>query len=142
MQEVTEFFHLEAPDIIRMMRSADTSGDGKIDYTEFMTAAFKKQTLVQEENLKKAFEIFDSDGDGQISLEELKSGFGGTEVSQGSDQSSQEQLWENILAEADANGDGKISFDEFRAHMQSVQDLRASFADAGSAGSASNRPSQ
>ena len=85
MQEVTEFFHLEAPDIIRMMRSADTSGDGKIDYTEFMTAAFKKQTLVQEENLKKAFEIFDGDGDGQISLDELKSGFGGTEVSQGSD---------------------------------------------------------
>ena len=124
------------------MRSADTSGDGKIDYTEFMTAAFKKQTLVQEENLKKAFEIFDSDGDGQISLNELKSGFGGTEVSQGSDQTSQEQHWENILAEADANGDGKISFDEFRAHMQSVQDLRASFANSGNARPSANSPSE
>ena len=28
MQEVTNYFQLDAPDIIKMMRAADTNGDG------------------------------------------------------------------------------------------------------------------
>ena len=127
MQEVTNFFQLDAPDIIKMMRAADTNGDGQIDYTEFLTAAFQKQTLLQEENLKKAFGIFDSNGDGHISLDELKSGFGGVDLHSNSGQESSEELWKNILAEADANGDGQISYLEFKNHMQNVIDKRATF---------------
>ena len=76
MAEVTHFFELDEPDIIQIMTQADTNNDGLIDYTEFLTAAFQKQVLLQEDNLRRAFNIFDIDNDGRISIDELKSGFG------------------------------------------------------------------
>ena len=46
MQEITQFFNLDEPDVKRMMQAADTNNDGTIDYTEFITAAFDKQKLI------------------------------------------------------------------------------------------------
>lgn len=51
-----------------MMKKADTNGDGNVDYSEFLTAAFDKVKLITEPNLEKAFKIFDKDGDGSISM--------------------------------------------------------------------------
>ena len=63
-----------------MMKKADTNGDGNVDYSEFIAAAFDKVKLLTEPNLQKAFKIFDQDGDGNISPEELKRVFGGGAV--------------------------------------------------------------
>lgn len=57
-------FRAEAIDYDELMQSMDTDGDGRIDYTEFITAAFNRQKLVNEKNLEIAFKIFDSDGNG------------------------------------------------------------------------------
>ena len=82
MQDIALIFHLEEPDVREMLRAADVNGDGRIDYTEFISAAFQKDMLLSTKNLQGAFRMFDADGDGTVSKEELKLVFGGGHVSQ------------------------------------------------------------
>jgi calcium-dependent protein kinase len=56
--------YFEANDWIEVLQSMDVDGNGKIDFTEFIAAAYNKQKLLNEENLHTAFKIFDMDGDG------------------------------------------------------------------------------
>jgi len=46
MKEISQIFHLEEPDVMDMLKAADVDGDGKIDYTEFIAAAYKKEKLL------------------------------------------------------------------------------------------------
>jgi calcium-dependent protein kinase len=39
-----------------------------IDYQEFLTAAVDKRKIVNKENIKMAFDMFDIDGDGEIDI--------------------------------------------------------------------------
>ena len=59
------------------MHQLDTNRDGKIDYGEFITAAVNRTKLLNEENLRIAFTLFDKDGNGSISKDELKAVFHG-----------------------------------------------------------------
>lgn len=59
-----------------IIKAIDVNGDGKIDFTEFISVAYNRKKLLCEENVKIAFKIFDKDGDGEITKEELKSVFG------------------------------------------------------------------
>mmetsp|Transcript_5066 Transcript_5066/g.9087 ORF Transcript_5066/g.9087 Transcript_5066/m.9087 type:complete len:919 (+) Transcript_5066:104-2860(+) len=95
----------------RLMHEIDVDGNGTINYTEFIAATISKQQYLQEEVCRAAFNIFDVDGDGFISKEDLvsllhsgeESGFAGINVDEIND----------IMEEVDANGDNKMSFDEF-----------------------------
>lgn len=49
----------------------DADGDGEIDFTEFISAAFDKRALLTQENLDAAFKTFDADGNGRITKDEL-----------------------------------------------------------------------
>lgn len=102
--------------------SIDTDGDGVIDYSEFIAAAYNREMLLSQQNLQVAFNMFDQDGNGQITLQELKSIFNRGTVSERSD-----DVWENILAEVDENGDNEISFDEFKNAMTKILRMRATF---------------
>ena len=81
MREMSQIFRLEEPDVREMFRAADANGDGKIDYTEFIAAAYEKDLLLSSQNLRNTFNMFDSDGNGFISKEELKLVFGAGNVS-------------------------------------------------------------
>lgn len=88
----------------------DFNQNGSIDYTEFMIANIDKDRLLQEDLLNDAFKLFDIDGSGSISVEELKKVLGANSAIE-------EEEWEEILAEVDDDGNGEIEFNEFKAMM-------------------------
>lgn len=105
------FPEMDEDEIRELFDKADTDGSGAIDYTEWITATINKSEILTEENLKNAFEAFDDDGDGQITTKELKQFLG-----QGRDIN--EEVWEQIIAEADEDKNGTIDFSEFKNMMK------------------------
>lgn len=65
--------------------------------------------------------MFDEDGNGTITLNELKSIF------ENNGTKKEEQLWVQIMKEVDTNNDGLINFGEFVNAMTRVMDV--SFVD-------------
>ena len=60
---------LSSQDLLhQMMAAMDTDGSGSVDFNEFLTM----MTRMKAEMLRSRFKIFDKDGDGFISTEELK----------------------------------------------------------------------
>jgi calcium-dependent protein kinase len=94
-------------EVDRIMKAADTDGSGEIDYSEWIVATTDKKRLLTDEKLKVAFNVFDRDGGGSISSSEIKEVLG---VGKNID----EQVWAEIVKEVDPNGDGEISFIEFK----------------------------
>ncbi|XP_022963580.1 probable calcium-binding protein CML25 [Cucurbita moschata] len=97
-----------------MIKEVDADGDGYIDLHEFIelnTKGVDSDEVLK--NLKDAFSVYDLDGNGSITAEELH------EVlkSLGDDCSLAD--CRNMISGVDRNGDGMISFDEFKAMMMS-----------------------
>jgi calcium-dependent protein kinase len=92
-------------EVKKIMENADTDGNGYIDFTEFMKANLDRTKHLCLDNLKTAFQTFDQDGNGTISLDELKSTLQ-------SDLESDFELRE-LIREVDLDGDGEISWKEF-----------------------------
>ena len=88
MADIMEIFHIDEEDWGKMVNAMDTDGDGKIDYTEFITAAYNRELLLSQQNLQIAFKMFDQDGDGTLSMDELKSVF-----ASGSASGKTEEVW-------------------------------------------------
>ena len=120
MADIMEIFHVDEEDWSKMVNAMDTDGDGKIDYTEFITAAYNREMLLSQQNLQIAFKMFDQDGNGTLSMDELKSVF-----ASGSASGKTEDVWQQIIASADTNKDGVIDFSEFESAMMDVLKQRA-----------------
>ena len=50
----------------------DSDNDGKISYADFLAGATDKATLLNEDSLRMAFNVIDRDGDGIVSIDDLK----------------------------------------------------------------------
>lgn len=96
----------------KILKQVDTDSNGFIDYTEFLKVNLDSKVLLSDEHLKIAFALFDYDGDGKISPAELKKLLEGN-------RESDENLWTNIVKSLDANGDGEIDLQEFKAIVRS-----------------------
>ncbi|KAJ0692840.1 putative EF-hand domain-containing protein [Helianthus annuus] len=97
-----------------MINSVDADGDGFIDLQEFIELNTKDVDSNEVlESLRDAFSVFDTDKNGLISAEELQNVLGRLEeeCSIGD--------CRKMIAGVDVNGDGMISFDEFRVMMMS-----------------------
>lgn len=79
-----------------------------IDFQEFISACLDRKALVHKEDLVKAFQIIDHDKDGQVSREDFQQLFRGKTGTQ-----LDESMWDQLLREADKNGDGTIGYEEF-----------------------------
>ena len=81
----------------------DSDGSGAIDYTEFIAATLDRRQYLKEDVCWAAFQVFDRDGNGKISKQEI------ADVLNHGDMESMfgKGLVEQILNDADADGDGK-----------------------------------
>ena len=105
-------YELDWDDIIQ---ACDYNGDGVIDFQEFISACIDRKVLSNKSDVKVAFRILDTNKDGTITLEDfddLFNSYGGSKMDN--------DVWANLLAEADKNGDGKVSFDEFQDAMANM----------------------
>jgi Ca2+-binding EF-hand superfamily protein len=77
-----------------------------------MSACIDRKVLRNEDDVKIAFKILDTNKDGTISLDDfddLFNSYGGAKM--------ENDVWETLLMEADKNGDGVVSFEEFKDAM-------------------------
>ena len=98
----------------RVMKLADGNQNGVLDYSEFIISAYPEERLLDVSNLKMAFDSFDRDSSGRISLEELKE----TVMVCGGEEDS--AVWEELVRQIDRSGDGEVDFDEFTHMMKSA----------------------
>ncbi len=97
-------------EVDRIFKEADLDNSGSIDYNEFLIACSNRQKLLNKEKLEATFKMFDKDGNGSISMKEIKDTLGNA---LGGDN----QLLEQIVNEVDDNGDKEISMKEFKEMM-------------------------
>jgi calcium-dependent protein kinase len=102
------------PDLQQILEDVDSDGSGVIDYTEFLAATLDKRSYVKEDVCWSAFRLFDKNGDGSISKEEMRLVLedGDVESVAGAEQLAK------MMLEIDTNGDGKIDFEEFMTMMK------------------------
>lgn len=50
----------------------DLDGDGALDYHEFLTGAIDHKKMLTGDNLRRVFELFDTNKDGQIEVHEFQ----------------------------------------------------------------------
>ena len=101
-------------EVDRIFVTIDVNGTGAIDFTEFLLATVNHKKLLSQERMSQVFKMFDKDGSGTISRDEIKEFF-----SMSADGNSDEFVME-LVEEVDKNGDGEISFPEFKDMMMKI----------------------
>ena len=97
-------------EMYQIMSLVDQDKDGYIEYEEFLRVTLNRNTLISEENLKNAFNMFDNNKDGKLSAEELRTILG----------TSDNEYINEIIQQIDQNDDGYISFKEFSDLMKNI----------------------
>lgn len=105
--------------IDKFFSALDHNGDKMISYSEFVAFAEKEEVLFEKKKLRAAFDAFDWSNTGYITADDLKNfsaSAGGASAFRG-DGVLEDETIEYMMGEADKNGDGKISFEEFADMM-------------------------
>ena len=98
-----------------MINEIDVDGDGTINFHEFLLLMSRKMGAAGEEDeLLEAFKIFDRDGNGLISADELKY------VLQNLEEDLTDEELRDIIRVADIDGDGQINYQEFSKVLLSI----------------------
>merc|ERR1712241_1353963 len=93
-----------------MINEVDEDGNGTIEFNEFLVMMAKKvKENESSDDIKEAFKVFDRDG--YISAEEL-----GQVMSTLGESLTQEEI-DEMIREADSDGDGRVCYEEFATMM-------------------------
>ena len=87
----------------------DGADRGFLEFEEFLRACLDQKKVLSDDNLLYAFNFFDKDYTGKISVEKIKANF--------IENSVKNEVFENILNEIEHNQDGEIDFLEFKNMM-------------------------
>ena len=96
----------------KIFKEIDFNNDGCINFSEFLTANFKKDKLLSEKTLQKTFNLLDLDGNGFITIDELKESMP-VEITSKIE-------WRELMKEVDKDNDNQMSFEEFKEMMQKL----------------------
>ena len=102
--------YLTDVEINKVIEEVDGDNDGFISYEEFLRVSINQKQLLDEKNLKLAYDRFDLNKDGRLSKEEVKKVLGTTD----------HEYINLLLSYIDENNDGYISFEEFKNLMNGV----------------------
>ncbi|MBA0644953.1 hypothetical protein Goklo_013118 [Gossypium klotzschianum] len=111
VKQLMEAVSSVSKDSIVQLYMADADSNGTIDYEEFITATMHMNRMDREEHLYRAFQHFDKDNSGYITIEELEQALREYGMHDGKD-------IKEIISEVDNDNDGKINYDEFVAMMR------------------------
>ncbi|KAG3086264.1 hypothetical protein PI124_g18187 [Phytophthora idaei] len=100
-----------SPQCEKIFQLFDNDKTGRIDVREFMIALSNFTGAEKEEKLKFAFLVFDEDGNGVITRQELMKILKANHMA--SNESEVSRKADTIMSQGDKDGDGVISFDEF-----------------------------
>nr|XP_048706118.1 calmodulin-like protein 3 [Caretta caretta] len=97
-----------------MVGELDTDGSGTVDFPEFLSLmARKMRDMDSEEEIREAFRVFDEDGIGYISAAELR------HVMTNLGEKLTDEEVDEMIKEADADGNGQVNYEEFVRMMVS-----------------------
>lgn len=98
-----------------MIESADPEGKGTVDFVDFLNcmaiSAANKNDADVEEEIRETFKVFDRDSNGFISPAELRY------VMNNLGEKLTDDEVDEMIREMDEDGDGMISYDEFKKGM-------------------------
>ncbi|PKA61415.1 Calmodulin [Apostasia shenzhenica] len=98
-----------------MINEVDANGNGTIEFGEFLCLMARKMKETDaEEELKEAFKVFDKDQNGYISASELRN----VMINLGEKLTDEEV--DQMIREADIDGDGQVNYDEFVRMMMAI----------------------
>ncbi|KAF5203072.1 Calmodulin-like protein [Thalictrum thalictroides] len=102
-------------ELVQMIDKIDVNRDGCVDIEEFGALY---QTIMderdEEEDMKEAFNVFDQNGDGFITVEELRSVLASLGLKQGRTV----EDCRKMIMKVDVDGDGMVNFKEFKQMMR------------------------
>jgi hypothetical protein len=91
-----------------MIHLVDEDGDGTIDFEEFiLLMEMKMNDSDEEQDIIEVFKVFDNDGNGYITAAELR------HVMTNLEEKLTDEEIDEMINEADIDGDGQISYNEF-----------------------------
>ncbi|KAE9589718.1 putative EF-hand domain pair protein [Lupinus albus] len=100
-----------------MISEVDVDVNGTIEFDEFFNLMANKFKHVdaEEEELNEAFQVFDKDQNGYISASELR------HVMMNLGEKLSDEEVEQMIKEADLDGDGQVNYDEFVKMMMNIR---------------------
>jgi len=98
-----------------IIQEIDQDGNGSMDFNEFLSLMRAKMTFDYDmAEIQEAFRIFDHNGDGVISMVELR------RVAQSVGERFTEQEFQEMYSEVDTDKDGKITFEDFANVLKGI----------------------
>jgi calcium-dependent protein kinase len=101
----------------KVYEQINSDGGEYVEYDEFLRSMADFDQLLSDSLLKEAFDHFDNDKNGTLEVEDLKHAL---KIS--GESKEEKEIIQKILKEVDTNGDGVVSFSEFKALMLKIKE--------------------
>ena len=96
----------------KIIKAIDFDNNGFIEYEEFIRVTIPKEHLFTEVNLKTAFDLFDLDKNGKLSVNDIVEVLGmGNNI--------EESVTKELFSEIQSTGEPEITFDKFKCIIDS-----------------------